>query len=61
MKEQKVFPSRIENVKQSPMNGKRWCCQLDCGHDEWITATRRPTRTTLRCGKCADNLRAMSR
>lgn len=53
-------PSRIESVKQSPMNALRWCCQLDCGHDEWVTAKRRPTRKTIKCSKCADKLRAMN-
>jgi hypothetical protein len=26
-----MYPSRIESVKQSPLNPKQWCCQLDCG------------------------------
>jgi len=48
----KVPKSRVESVKQSPMNEGRWCLQLDCGHDEWVTAKRRPTRTTAPCSKC---------
>lgn len=57
----KVIPSRIESVKQSPMNPLRWCLQLDCGHDEWVTSKTRPSRKTQRCGKCADKLKAMQR
>jgi len=46
--------SRIESVKQGPLNPLRWCLQLDCGHDQWVTAKSRPTRQTIRCGRCAD-------
>lgn len=48
----KIPPSHIESVKVSPLNPHRWCCQLDCGHDEWVTAKRRPTRLTLVCSRC---------
>ena len=44
--------SRVESVKQSPLNERRWCLQLDCGHDTWVTAKRRPTAKTARCPKC---------
>ena len=47
-----VPKSSVESVKQSPMNALRWCLQLDCGHDEWVTAKRRPTRNTAPCGTC---------
>ena len=57
---EKVRPSKIESIKQSPMNERRWCCQLDCGHDEWITANRRPTRKTLRCSRCQTKLMEVS-
>lgn len=52
MKPAPIPHARIESVKQSPMNGQRWCLQLDCGHDEWVTAKRRPTRQTISCSKC---------
>lgn len=52
----KITPSRIESVKQSPMNPLRWCLQLDCGHDEWVTSNSRPARKTQRCSKCISNL-----
>ena len=49
-----ILASRIESVKQSPLNPHRWCCQLDCGHDQWVTARRRPTRRTLVCSRCRE-------
>jgi hypothetical protein len=52
-------PSKIQNVKQSPLNEKQWCCQLDCGHDQWVTSNRRPTRKTLVCDKCAARMKEM--
>lgn len=53
MSDTKIPPSRIESVKVSPLNPLRWCLQLDCGHDTWVTAKRRPTRQTIRCPRCA--------
>lgn len=46
--------ARIETVKQSPLNALRWCLQLDCGHDQWVTAKSRPTRRTIRCSRCVE-------
>jgi hypothetical protein len=49
----KTWPvMQIVSIKQSPLNGSQWCCQLDCGHDQWVTAKRRPTRKTLKCSQC---------
>lgn len=56
----KIPTSRIEAIRQSPMNPKQWCCQLDCGHDQWITAKSRPTRQTLRCDRCIAKAEAMT-
>ena len=50
--------SRVESVKQSPLNEKRWCLQLNCGHDAWITATKRPQRRMHVCPRCLEKLRA---
>lgn len=47
-----ILPSRIERVKQSPVNAFRWCLELDCGHDVWVTAKRRPQRTRIVCTRC---------
>lgn len=53
--------SRVESVKQSPLNPRRWCLQLDCGHDEWVTANRRPQRIEQRCSKCLEHTRTAGR
>lgn len=57
MKPAPIPHSRIESVKQSPMNALRWCLQLDCGHDEWINGKKRPTRQTIRCSRCVEKQR----
>lgn len=41
--------ANVLRVTQSPMNAKRWCLDLDCGHEVWITAGKRPTRQTMKC------------
>ena len=42
----------VVSVKQSPMYAVRWCIQLACGHEEWITSRRRPKRKAMRCSIC---------
>jgi hypothetical protein len=32
----------VLRATQSPMNGKRWHCELECGHFKWVTRTKRP-------------------
>jgi transcription elongation factor Elf1 len=44
--------TKVISVKQSPLNTLQWCIGLACGHDQWVTAKRRPTRKTLRCNRC---------
>ena len=58
MAKTRVPPSRIESVKQSPLNPSRWCLQLDCGHDTWTTAKRRPTRQSIVCPHCIERARS---
>jgi hypothetical protein len=43
---------KVTSVKQSPLNPKQWNLQLDCGHDVWTTAKRRPTKQTAPCERC---------
>lgn len=43
----------IVRIDRSPMNAKRWQLSLACGHDLWVTATRRPTKKTSKCATCA--------
>ncbi len=40
---------QVVRIDQSPMNAKRWCLELDCGHEVWITSTRRPTNKKFLC------------
>lgn len=49
----------VVSVKQSPMNLARWCLDLDCTHEAWVTSKTKPTRKTIRCGKCMDAIRAL--
>ena len=46
-------PKRIIDITRSPMNPKRWMLTLECGHEVWITASRRPERRSMRCARCA--------
>lgn len=47
---------KIERVDRSPMNPKRWCLELACGHEIWVTAARRPTHQTMECPHgCTDS------
>jgi len=46
---------KINSIKQSPVNYLRWCCSLECGHDQWITAKQKPTRKLMRC-QCCDRI-----
>ena len=43
---------QILRIDQSPMNPKRWCLELACGHEAWITTVRRPTRKSAVCYDC---------
>jgi hypothetical protein len=43
---------KVKSADQSPMNAKRWCLELECGHDHWVTSARRPTTKVVDCGLC---------
>jgi RNase P subunit RPR2 len=36
--------TKVVAAKQSPLNRERWVVLLECGHEEWVTAKRRPKR-----------------
>lgn len=38
----KQHTKRVVSAKQSPLNARRWCLGLECGHDVWVTRTVRP-------------------
>lgn len=42
----------VIRVTQSPMNALRWCLDLSCGHEVWVTGKRKPTAKTAQCEKC---------
>jgi len=43
---------RVERIDPSPMNRLRWCLQLACGHERWVTAKKQPT---IRFAECPDS------
>ena len=45
-------PVAVVSVKQSPLNPLRWRLGLDCRHDVWVTAKRRPIWRMVRCERC---------
>lgn len=44
--------SKVTRVERSPMNKERWVVSLECGHEEWVSASRRPTRRRMKCTRC---------
>jgi len=49
---------KVWRATQSPMNAKRWALDLECGHEVWVTANRRPTRQKIRCDRCLEHQRS---
>lgn len=45
---------KVVRITQSPMNATRWCLELECGHDNWVTAKRRPTTQAVPCSRCGE-------
>ena len=41
---------KVLRADRSPLNKKQWLCKLDCGHEQWVTSTRKPTKA--RCYEC---------
>lgn len=44
----------IVRVTPSPMNKRRWCLELDCGHEVWATANRKPRAAAAECSRCTN-------
>lgn len=42
----------VQRVTQSPMNPLRWSLTLNCGHEVWVTAKRKPQRMKVACERC---------
>ena len=53
MTTQKRVESEVLSAGRSPMNPKRYLLQLSCGHEKWITATKRPARKKATCTACS--------
>jgi hypothetical protein len=49
----------VIRADRSPLNPKRWCLTLQCGHETWVTSNARPSRAHANCETCADRARAM--
>lgn len=48
----------VHRADRSPLNPRRWCLTLSCGHEIWITSTRRPTRVEAACSRCQEQQEA---
>ncbi len=46
----------VQRADRSPLNPRRWCLILTCGHEVWITSARRPNRVAVPCPKCLEAL-----
>lgn len=45
-----MIPRRLVlHIDRSPVNTKRWCLTLDCGHEVWKTSAKRPIVKTADC------------
>ena len=42
----------VLRVDRSPLNERRWCLELKCGHEVWITSKREPQRKIIKCSAC---------
>jgi hypothetical protein len=49
----KLHTQAVMRVDQSPMNAKRWCLTLRCGHEAWVTRHGRPKLQGLFCERCS--------
>lgn len=41
----------ITRKDRSPMNKKRWCLELECGHEVWVTG--KPRGKQAECEECS--------
>lgn len=45
-----VVMRRVVAATQSPVNEGRWLVEMECGHEKWVTAKKRPR--SVECGPC---------
>jgi len=43
----------VKRVDQSPLNPRRWCVELACGHEVWVTSSKKPKAKTMICPECS--------
>jgi hypothetical protein len=41
---------KVLRADRSPLNKHQWLCELECGHEQWVTSARKPSKT--RCYEC---------
>lgn len=41
---------KVLRADRSPLNKKQWLCELECGHEQWVTSARKPSKT--HCYEC---------
>lgn len=46
----------VQRVDRSPMNPRRWCLTLSCGHEVWVTAASKPKRMKAICPECKEGI-----
>ena len=50
-----IRPMRtVVRATRSPLNAGRWSLDLNCGHEVWVTARRKPTRRFAPCERCGE-------
>ena len=49
----KAHTKDVFRVTQSPLNARRWCLSLYCGHEVWVTRHGRPKIKAHFCETCA--------
>lgn len=42
----------VLRITRSPLNKAKWCLDLACGHEQWITSNETPRKTTMHCRTC---------
>lgn len=43
---------KVISVKRSPLNPRQWHMALECGHDQWVTSSNKPSRKKQYCATC---------
>ena len=41
---------KVLRADRSPLNKRQWLCELECGHEQWVTSARKPSKVD--CYEC---------